>query len=696
MIPSDRGLQAIQEKIVNVAYIVLSVSSLPAVVASLARSTEIGWQPVMYLHVIAYLFVVAIAVLRKRVPHTLKTVFLTSLFLVLGIGGLASFGPVGISAIALTTILATIFFGLRLGIAIAVTGGLSIAVVAFLVVAGDMSFVVEPSTYVRSSLAWIVTVLGFAVLCTIVVFTLGKLIGALTKTMDELATAKAAAEEANQAKSVFLASMSHEIRTPMNAILGFSEILTSSIREGQQREFLDAIRTSGKSLLGLINDILDLSKVEAGKLELEFGPCDAAAIARDMAQIFVQKAEEKGIEFLVEVTDDFPAGVVLDELRLRQSVINLIGNAIKFTDKGHVKLIASGSPSGDDAVDLRFDVTDTGIGIPDDQLGKVFGAFEQTKGQSAAKFGGTGLGLSISKRLCQMMGGDITLSSQLGVGNTFSIVLDGIAVASEADVAACSADESVPEVSFDPARILVVDDVPNNRLLIKTYLSDYEFEVVEAGDGNEALDAVRAQAPSVVLTDLRMPAMDGMKLTRHLKDDPASSHVPVIAVTASAMKEEEEQLREICDDFLTKPVSRAGLVAALMKFLPHEQAAEMATTVAETGPSWSADQLSVSERAELPQFLRFVESQRETWTEISATLTINDIELFASRMQEEAHRSGYVPLSTWAEKLATQASMFDMAKLPATLEEYPRLLSDLNVMAGGDVKEPTDRQRTQK
>ena len=497
----------------------------------------------------------------------------------------------------------------------------------------------------------------------------------------ELRVAKQEAEEANQAKSAFLASMSHEIRTPMNAILGFSEILSGSIRDGQEREFLDAIRTSGKSLLGLINDILDLSKVEAGKLELEFAPCDAGSVAEEMTQILGQKAEEKGIGFVVEIDAGFPAGVVVDELRLRQILINLIGNAIKFTEEGTVTLRASAAAASDDAVDLVFDVVDTGVGIPADQLDSIFNAFEQTKGQSAAKFGGTGLGLAISKKLSQMMGGDIHLSSTLGEGSTFSVRLNGITSASEDALAeARSADEPPPNVIFEPAKILIVDDVPFNRLLVRTYLAEYGFELIEAEDGREGLERVRADRPSIVLTDLRMPEMDGIELTEAIKEDGAA--IPVVAVTAAAMKEEEEELQRICDGFLKKPVSKAELVRALMPFLAHEipDEAAAATVPAEGGGVWTSDDLTGLERAELPGLLVSLEEEEESWRDVCQTLTINDIELFASRIQEEAHRFGYVPIFQWGERLATQASMFDVSALPGTLEEFPQLLDDLRAL----------------
>ena len=494
--------------------------------------------------------------------------------------------------------------------------------------------------------------------------------------------ARLLAEDANQAKSAFLASMSHEIRTPMNAILGFSEILSGSIHDGQQREFLDAIRTSGKSLLGLINDILDLSKVESGKLELQFAPCDTAGVSQEMTQIFGQKGEEKGIGFVVEIDEHFPAGVVIDELRLRQILINLLGNAIKFTEKGQVALRVTSAASGDDAVDLVFDVVDTGIGVPADQIDTIFNAFEQTKGQSAAKFGGTGLGLAISKRLSQMMGGDIILTSDVGKGSTFSVQLGGIAVATEEALAeAKGAVEVPPNVAFEPSKVLIVDDVEYNRLLIRSYLAEYGFRLLEAADGKEGLERIHSERPDIVLTDLRMPEVDGIELTVAVKGDDALKDTPVVAVTASAMKEEEEELKRICDAFLPKPVSKAELVRVMMQFLPHEVTEDETGVAVASNDVWSPDDLTVAERAELPALLSLLDAEKENWLELKETLTINDIELFASRIQEEAHRFGYTPFSAWGERLATQASMFDVSALPATLDEFSRLRDELRLLS---------------
>ena len=499
---------------------------------------------------------------------------------------------------------------------------------------------------------------------------------------EQLAEARAEADQANQAKSAFLASMSPEIRTPMNAILGFSEVLSGTVRDPQQREYLDAIRTSGNSLLGLINDILDLSKVEAGKMELEFRPCDAASVCHDMSQIFVQKASEKGIELVIEVADDFPGAVVLDELRLRQILINLTGNAIKFTASGSVTLRAISDTEHDGVANLTFAIIDTGLGIPDDQVDHIFGAFEQTKGQSAAKFGGTGLGLAISKKLSQMMGGDIRVESTFGEGSSFLVELKDVGVTTSDDVAA-QGDDQVPSVSFHAGKVLVVDDIVYNRMLIRTYLNEYDLEVIEASDGNEGLELAQQHKPDVILMDVAMPEVGGLEATNWLRDDENLKDTPIIVITAAAMKEEEEILRQISDSYLKKPVSKAQLVTELVRFLPHDEVEpDQAITAVGSDRHWSSDDLSEEQRTELPELQKLLADSVSTWQELAETLTINDIEIFASRMQGEGHRFGFMPLEIWGERLATQATLFDMGSLPGTLAEFEDLRQDLDSLIG--------------
>ena len=321
----------------------------------------------------------------------------------------------------------------------------------------------------------------------------------IDKANHDLQEAREAAEAANQAKSLFLANMSHEIRTPMNAILGFTEILSNSIQDAQQLESLSAIQTSGKSLLGLINDILDLTKVEIGKLELEYMPVDVHSLFLEMKHIFTPKLINKGIDLKIEIDESLPDILILDEVRMRQVLLNLVGNAVKFTEKGYVKLSVHNRFPDEDLskLDLVFSVEDTGIGIPEDQVELIFNAFEQQKGQVYTKYGGTGLGLAITEKLIKMMKGEIFVTSEVGKGSVFTVVLKNIDVASLTRSELVSESEiDVEAVTFKHASILIVDDVELNRNIVNGYLENFDFTIYEAENGEEALDYVKKHKPN--------------------------------------------------------------------------------------------------------------------------------------------------------------------------------------------------------
>ncbi len=398
--------------------------------------------------------------------------------------------------------------------------------------------------------------------------------GALKREKYELSllAAKQIADEANKAKSEFLASMSHEIRTPMNAILGFSEILLNTIEDEKSKGYLQAVLSSGNTLLSLINDILDLSKIETGQMEIISEPIHIGLVFNEIVQIFRSKAEEKNLSLSVQFSEGFPQVVVMDDVRLRQIMFNLIGNAIKFTSKGSVSVVTEHKYLNADhsKADIFVAVNDTGIGISSEHHDAIFRSFFQVESDNTRKYDGTGLGLSIVHKLVTMMGGHITVESEPEKGSRFILTFHDVEISSTEPEPEKGNDWHSVALTFVPATILVVDDIEFNRELVKSYFLEFStLRLIEAKSGREGVQMCRAHKPSLVLMDLRMPEMNGYEATEILSNDPTTEHIPVVAFTASSMKHDEARILSLFTDYLRKPITRNQLINCLTRFLPH-------------------------------------------------------------------------------------------------------------------------------
>lgn len=390
----------------------------------------------------------------------------------------------------------------------------------------------------------------------------------------ELEVARQEAEAANQAKSRFLATMSHEIRTPLNGVLGMASALSESKMSDDQREAIEIIESSGDLLLTIVNDILDLSKVEAGQLELEILPSPIGAVVDSVCRLFKARIEEKGLSFSRLTAGELAQSeiwVQLDPTRLRQVLGNLLSNAIKFTDQGGITLVVKATDLENDRVRLEFAVRDTGRGIAVDRQADLFQPFKQADASITRCYGGTGLGLAISQQICQQMGGEISFSSVEGAGSEFSVQLDVPFAEAKENEGVVWEDSHESVLRQQRWRILIAEDSRTNQLVLRHLLRPFDLELIMASDGLELLKRWRDTGADLILMDVNMPLLDGVSATAEIRCEEAQTGrapIPVIAISANAMQHQvETYLTKGMTAHVSKPVRRADLVSAMAQAL---------------------------------------------------------------------------------------------------------------------------------